>query len=131
MKKSSLLFILFIFCITSNRSIAQADSSVINAYTNNSNTIPEDKAPANDESSVAPGIRIFSSPVKDLLQIEGLDASAKNVITVSSSYGKVIYQSRSSGSATYSANVSKLKPGIYYVTIKEKDQSTMLRFIKI
>lgn len=131
MKKSPLLFILFIFCITSNRSMAQAGSSVINAYTHTDNTAMETNETINESPVIVSGIKINQGPVKDILQIEGLDASAKTIISVSSSYGKVIHQSRSSGSATYSANVAKLKPGIYYVTIKEKDNSTLLRFIKI
>ncbi|CAN5419219.1 hypothetical protein BH10BAC2_BH10BAC2_18430 [soil metagenome] len=129
MKKSLLLFVFFSIAIFSNRLLAQADSSVINA--NMGNAVAENKGLVNDETAISTGIRIFSSPVKDMLQIDGLDASAKTIITVSSSYGKIIYQSRSSGSATYSANVSKLKPGIYYITIKEKDNSTLLRFIKV
>lgn len=129
MKKSLLLFVFFATTIFSNKLMAQADSSVINANTNN--TVTENKGLLNDEAAMPTGIRIFSSPVKDMLQIEGLDASVKTIITVSSSYGKIIYQSRSSGSATYSANVSKLKPGIYYITVKEKEQSTLLRFIKV
>lgn len=129
MKKSILLFVFFTMTIFSNRLLAQADSSVINATTGN--TVSGNRGVVNDETAVPAGIRIFSSPVKDMLQIDGLDASAKTIITVSSSYGKIIYQSRSSGSATYSANVAKLKPGIYYITIKEKDNSTLLRFIKV
>lgn len=111
--------------------MAQADSTVIGNYTNTQSPALENKQAMNEISAVATGIKINQGPVKDMLQIEGLDASAKTIISVSSSYGKVIHQSRSSGSATYSANVAKLKPGIYYVTIKEKDNSTLLRFIKI
>lgn len=111
--------------------MAQADSTVIGNYTNTQSPALENKQAMNEISTVATGIKINQGPVKDMLQIEGLDASAKTIISVSSSYGKVIHQSRSSGSATYSANVAKLKPGIYYVTIKEKDNSTLLRFIKI
>ena len=110
--------------------MAQADSSVIHDYANTENTAGENKLIANEEYPV-PGVRINQNPVKDVLQIEGLDASVKSIISVSSSYGRVVFQSRSSGSATYSANVGKMKPGIYFVTIKYKDNSILLRFLKV
>jgi len=110
--------------------MAQADSSVIHDYANTGNTVDENKPAANEEYP-APGVRINQNPVKDLLQIDGLDASVKSIISVSSSYGRVVFQSRSSGSASYSANVGKLKPGFYFVTIKYKDNSILLRFLKV
>jgi hypothetical protein len=118
MKKSLLLCCLFICCISSNKLIAQtttADSSSTNS---------------NASYSVTSGVKIYPNPVRDVLQIEGLDPSVKNVISVSSSYGRIIFQSRLSGSGSYSANVGKLEPGLYYVTIKQKGNSILLRFLK-
>jgi hypothetical protein len=64
----------------------------------------------------------LSKPVRDVLQIEGLDPSVKNVISVHHLMEELFFKAAYLGSGSYSANVGKLEPGLYYVTIKQKQQ---------
>ena len=134
MKKSLLLFSMVLACSLLNKLHAQAsetDTSFVNENLYSDKPLTKSTiTPPPGDFTVTTGFSIYPNPVRDVLKIDGIDASVKTQIGVSSLYGKVIFQSRSSGSDSYTANVSKLKPGIYYVTIKEKGKSVMLKFIK-
>lgn len=84
----------------------------------------------NDKLLVMVTAKIYPNPVRDELHIDGLNPKVKTHISISSSYGKIVYQSRTSGTDTYIANVQKLRPGIYYITIKADGESMLLKFLK-
>ena len=122
MKKRFILCMLFIACISTKNVMAQAadvDSTIVHE-----NTVVQNQLP------VMVTAKIYPNPVRDELHIDGLNAKVKTHISISSAYGKVVYQSRTNGSDTYIANVQKLRPGIYYITIKADGESMLLKFLK-
>lgn len=108
---------------------ADVDSSVLNDNTAEQNNTPSNLT-SNEKIGLAVTAKIYPNPVRDELNISGLDPKSKTHISVASSYGKIVYQCRTSGSETYKANVQRLRPGIYYITIKAGDESMLLKFLK-
>jgi len=133
MKKNFILCCIFFATISTNKLLAQApnvDSSIVNDNAVAQNNIPENSAEQNEKLSVTVSAKIYPNPVRDELHIDGLDPKSKTHISISSSYGRIVYQSKTSGTDTYLANVQKLKPGIYYITIKVDGDSMLLKFLK-
>jgi hypothetical protein len=131
MKKRFIFCMLFIACISTKNVMAQAadvDSSILHE-----NIVAQNAGIAssqNDKLLVMVTAKIYPNPVRDELHIDGLNPKVKTHISISSSYGKIVYQSRTSGTDTYIANVQKLRPGIYYITIKADGESMLLKFLK-
>jgi hypothetical protein len=133
MKKSFILCCIFFSVISTNKLFAQAsdaDSSIVNDDAVAQINVPESSIKQNEKLAVTVGAKIYPNPVRDELHIDGLDPKLKTHISISSSYGRIVYQSKTSGTDTYLANVQKLKPGIYYITIKVDGDSMLLKFLK-
>lgn len=129
MKKNWLFLVMLFACSFLNKLQAQSSRDSISTGNNLYDERPSANTTSN-EFSVTEGFSLYPYVVKDELKIFGLDPSVKTHITVTAIYGKVIFESRSSGEEAYTANVSKILPGAYYVTIKEKKKSVMLKFLK-
>ncbi|MBG9377008.1 T9SS type A sorting domain-containing protein [Panacibacter sp. DH6] len=130
MKKNWLLMALLFACSFVNQLHAQSSEK---DSLNITNRLYDDRPlvnPTSNEFSITEGFSIYPYVVKDELKIFGLDPAVKTHITVTAVYGKVIFESRSSGEEAYTANVSRILPGAYYVTIKEKKKTVMLKFLK-
>jgi len=131
MKKSFILCCIFFATISTNKLLAQdsdVDSSAVNDNAVAKNNNPENIYTQNEKLAVT--AKIYPNPVRDELHIDGLNPKVKTHISISSSYGRIVYQSKTSGTDTYLANVQKLKPGIYYITIKVDGDSMLLKFLK-
>lgn len=131
MKKSFILCCILFSVISTNKLFAQAadvdstataDNNVSQSNSNNANT--------NEKTEITVTAKIYPNPVRDELHISGLNPKSKTHISISSSYGRIVYQSKTSDTDTYLANVQKLKPGIYYITIKVDGDSMLLKFLK-
>ena len=108
---------------------ADVDSTITADNDISQNNTDDSKTPI-QKISIAVTAKIYPNPVRDELNISGLDPKTKTHISVASSYGKIVYQCRTSGSETYKANVQRLRPGLYYITIKAGDESMLLKFLK-
>ena len=109
--------------------MAQANSSVISANTNN--TVTENKSLVNDEAAMPTGIRIFSSPVKDMLQIHANSDVLCTSLQIFDVSGKelqnVIVDSRLN---QMYVNVQKLPSGLYLMKVNKEHDFSMLKFVK-
>lgn len=133
MKKNFILFNVFTFFISVSKLWAQTagvDSSFIGTAALVGNGMFADE-PGITQKYASSAVSISHNQLNDILEIKGLKPSAKTLISVSSSDGKIIYRIRTTGSNAYSINVHKLKQGIYFVTIKEKRNEDVLRFLKL
>lgn len=74
-------------------------------------------------------IKIYPNPVKDLLQIDGLDASVKTNISIVDLSGRTLAKTSVTNSS-YSWNIKQLPSGNYYLTIEAGKKITTLKFIK-
>lgn len=77
----------------------------------------------------SPVIKIFPNPVKTVLRIEGLIATENSRLSIIDATGKVLQQI-STTSDSYTYNLQKLPPGIYYVKIDSEKKVTTLKFVK-
>ena len=73
-------------------------------------------------------IHLSPNPVKDILQIEGLSPSTKE-ISIYDSKGKALQQAITANSS-HSFNVKQLAAGIYFIRVDEGHKTTVLKFIK-
>ena len=131
MKKSFILCCIFFATISTNKLFAQdsdVDSSAVNDNAVAKNNNPENIYIPNEKLAVT--AKIYPNPVRDELHIDGLNPKVKTHISISSSYGKIVFQSRTNGTDTYVANVQRMRPGIYYITIKSDGDSMLLKFLK-
>jgi hypothetical protein len=64
-----------------------------------------------------------------MLQVKGLDTEAKSKISIVDYSGNVMSAAETNAS-TYTTNVSKLKPGTYYVKIQEGENVSTVTFMK-
>ena len=92
---------------------------------NNNNNISS--ATKNDLSN--PVIKLYPNPAKDVLKIEGLNASSKTMLSLYTISGKLVQQSTAAGS-NYTLNLQKLAAGNYYITIQSGEKTATLKFIK-
>lgn len=74
-------------------------------------------------------VKIYPNPVKDMLQIDGLDASVKTNISICDLSGRVLANTSINGSS-YSWNIKQLPSGSYYLIIDVAKKITTLKFIK-
>jgi len=74
-------------------------------------------------------IKLYPNPAKDVLKIEGLNASAKTTLSLFNVSGKMVEQSTTVGE-TYTFNLQKLAAGSYYITIESDKKMTTLKFVK-
>jgi len=74
-------------------------------------------------------IKIYPNPVKDILQIDGLDASVKTNISIVDLSGRILAKHLVNNSS-HSWNIKQLPAGNYYLTIEAGKKITTLKFIK-
>ena len=79
------------------------------------------------ENGVA--IILYPNPVKDILSIDGLNASTTNHLSIVDVKGKVIAATNTKN-AHYEWNVQALSKGIYYLRIESNGRSVNIKFIK-
>ena len=77
-----------------------------------------------------PAIKIFPNPVKDVLQLQGLDAGSNATVTIVNLQGAVIDASVVSNSSSYTKNISQLQHGTYYIKIQQKEKVSTVMFMK-
>ncbi|WBV61373.1 GEVED domain-containing protein [Chryseobacterium camelliae] len=70
-------------------------------------------------------IAIFPNPVSDLLHFSGLSADVD--FKMYNAAGQIVHEGRTKNQTV---NVSRLIKGVYYIQIKEKENSVKLKFIK-
>ncbi|MEP6681971.1 MAG: T9SS type A sorting domain-containing protein [Parafilimonas sp.] len=73
--------------------------------------------------------RLYPNPVKDVITVNGLNASVKTTLSLFNISGKLIQQAIAN-SANYSFSIQKLAAGNYYITIESNKQFTTLKFVK-
>ena len=78
--------------------------------------------------------RVFPNPAKDILNIvrNGLSDEATISINITDLSGRTVLQEElnASGNGHYQINIGNLQQGVYFIHLKNKDQSYSLRFIK-
>jgi len=72
---------------------------------------------------------IYPNPVKDVLNIQGLDTQNKIEISLVDLNGQVLAK-KSIGTSSYVWNIKSLAVGAYYLHIEEGMNQTTLKFIK-
>ena len=74
-------------------------------------------------------IKIYPNPVKDVLNIEGLNVNSKTTISLNDMQGRALAKTTITGS-TYAWNIKQLPAGNYYVRIEADKKITSLKFVK-
>jgi len=74
-------------------------------------------------------IKIFPNPAKDILGIDGMDASSTKTISIVDMNGRVV-QTTTTGNSTHTWNIASLPAGTYYLLIDNKKKKTSLKFVK-
>lgn len=81
------------------------------------------------ESSAFSNIKIFPNPAKDFLNIEGLDAKKKYVLSITDMQGNILYTTNAQ-SSKYLLSLPVLAKGIYYLKISDGKNETVKQFLK-
>jgi uncharacterized delta-60 repeat protein len=74
-------------------------------------------------------IKLFPNPVKNLLNIDGMDASSAKTISIVNINGRVI-QTTTTSNSTHTWNIASLPAGAYYLLIADKKKTMSLEFVK-
>ena len=86
-------------------------------------------ANADDVQTASSGIKVYPNPVKEILNIQGLNAGTKANISILDMQGNAIIKT-TTGNSTCSVNVKKLVAGTYYVKIDVAGKTETIKFIK-
>lgn len=78
----------------------------------------------------ASAIYVSPNPVRDMLYIKGLDASASYNLQVSNRQGNIVAQAKVKQSSLYKLNVERLPKGVYYLKMVSGINTTDLKFVK-
>ena len=77
-------------------------------------------------------LKLYPNPVIDVLNISFGSNNDKSIeISIIDLYGKIAFQTNTSGDKNISINLASLKKGIYLCRIKSGDYVTIEKFIKI
>jgi len=113
--------------------LMQGDKIAIARYNGDPVSLPatdENISAATDKKlSNSPTIKLFSNPAKDVLSIDGMDASSTNTISIVDINGRIV-QTTTTGNGTHTCNIASLPAGTYYLLIDDKKKKTSLRFVK-
>lgn len=74
-------------------------------------------------------VRLYPSPAKNVLTVEGLNPSAKTTLSLYNISGMLVQQSIATGK-THIYNLQKLTAGSYYIKIESDKKTTTLKFVK-
>lgn len=79
--------------------------------------------------SVLPVLKLYPNPVKNILTLEGLNASALTTISIINNAGNVV-KTITTSNAVYSLNIQQLPAGNYFVKVEAASKINTLQFIK-
>src|SRR6476661_8117873 len=72
-------------------------------------------------------IKMFPNPAKNVLSIDGMDASSTKTISIVDMNGRVV-QTTTTGNSMHTWNVTSLPAGTYYLLIDDKKKKMSLKF---
>ncbi len=75
-------------------------------------------------------LKLYPNPVKDVLQLEGLNASSSNQLSIADASGKVVANTTVTGITTYIWNLKQLPGGVYYLSVKSDNTNASIKFVK-
>jgi uncharacterized delta-60 repeat protein len=83
-------------------------------------------------ATIADGLTVvlYPNPVRDVLNIKGLDASMSNELSVMSAKGSVVAQTAISSTSSYQWNLKSLSKGVYYLRISSRNKTAIVKFVK-
>ncbi|HRH59615.1 MAG TPA: Calx-beta domain-containing protein [Chitinophagaceae bacterium] len=111
--------------------IGEPVNAELGALTIASCTIKNDDALRTGYNNLTlPAIKISPNPVKDVLQLQGLDANSDATITIVNIQGTVMDASSISNSSSYTKNIAQLHHGTYYIKIQQNEKVSTVMFMK-
>lgn len=75
-------------------------------------------------------VTVYPNPVKNVLTVNGLNASAKNILSITDFNGNVLLNTTVQQAANYNWNVSRLNAGRCVLTVKTGNQIQTVKFLK-
>ena len=115
--------------ISSGKYFAHINNAIAAALTLKTDTVHYTMPFAQNDKEVIK-ITVYPNPVKDILMINGLDATAITAIQITDAAGHVYINNETKQKQGYSCNVNNLRPGNYIVTIKDNNRTQSYNFIK-
>lgn len=76
-----------------------------------------------------PNICVYPNPVKNTINIKGLDADSQSILTITNASGKVVSKAITS-TPDYSMNADHLPAGFYVLNVYSKNKTLSLKFLK-
>ena len=73
---------------------------------------------------------VYPNPVKDVLNIKGLDASANYHLIVHDIRGNAVAQTNVHNISGYSWNIENISAGFYYLEIISGNKTSTIKFVK-
>lgn len=111
--------------------IGEPVNAELGALTTASCTIKNDDALRTGYNNLTlPAIKISPNPVKDVLQLQGLDANSNATVTIVNMQGNIIDASTVSNSSSYTKNIAQLHHGTYYIKIQQNEKVSTVMFMK-
>lgn len=77
----------------------------------------------------APGLSLLPNPVKDILLVTGMQPSVSKHLFITDITGRTIQQFTTTA-GSFSCNVNKLLPGMYFIGVSENNKTNYLKFVK-
>jgi hypothetical protein len=73
---------------------------------------------------------LYPNPVKDVLNIKGLDAMMSYELLIMNAKGNLVTQTKINNVSSYKWNLRSLSKGVYYLNIVANQNSTTVKFVK-
>jgi hypothetical protein len=73
---------------------------------------------------------LYPNPVKDALNIKGLDAMMNYELLIMNVKGNLVTQTKINDVSSYKWNLRSLSKGIYYLSVTSNNRNTSVKFVK-
>lgn len=91
--------------------------------------VPENFIAKTNKDQASP-VSIYPNPVKDILHIKNLDARQNYQLSISNNMGYVFKQTMTNKANAYDWNLSGMKAGMYFLSIRSGEKNIRLIFMK-
>ena len=81
-------------------------------------------------NNTSSNISIYPNPVKDVLNVKGLNVNDTYTIKITNELGNTVLSKSIINNDSYNCNVKNLSKGIYYISFTSNQKTITLKFVK-
>lgn len=103
---------------------------IVARFNGDNNAVINSLNEKNNASNTNKKISLYPNPVSNILTVTGLNHHGSTIVSIIDNNGKLVTKTVAINQSSYTINTSNLKPGIYFLQLKENDKITTLKFLK-